>query len=195
MTKSLILIFILFAVGSCGGRQHGPRSAPPQEFCTAIVAGRRDDASASAHAALVAAGAGGLADATDPLARWLRAQPCIADVTVPTEVVDTEPGIREIGLVLVADDAGLMRRCVADLRLAPGARVGVRPSVWITPNPTGDDRCTPLATRTTAGSRRVVTRLGASSWCGAGCGAAAFRSAYASTCARWSAITRSSSSA
>ncbi|MBL8620476.1 MAG: hypothetical protein JNK64_04205 [Myxococcales bacterium] len=132
---------------SCGASQRGAQaSRPPDEFCPAIIAGELQRASAAAHGALVAVGADHTDDASEPLATWLRTQPCVAEVEVPTMVVDTDPAIRELAVTLVPDAAGVTRRCDADLRLAPGGRVGVHPGVWN--SQATDPRCTPIAAAT-----------------------------------------------
>ena len=117
-------------VAGCGGTQRELASRPPDQFCRAIVAGDLAAASGSAHAALVAAGAASQQDASQPLAAWLRQQPCVQSVTVPTTVVETMPGIREIAITLHRDAAGASRTCSVDLRLAAGAMVNVHPASW-----------------------------------------------------------------
>jgi hypothetical protein len=130
----------LVAAVACAG--HRAESVRPQvTFCAAVTAADLDRAGRVAHHALLDVGAEKLRDATEPLAAWLRTQPCVATVRVPAEVIDTEPGIRAITFTLVPDDAGVVRMCSADLRLAPGARVGVRPAKHVTNNP--DRRCSP----------------------------------------------------
>lgn len=105
------------------------------------MAGDPEKAGQSAHGALIEAGADDLADASEPLAAWLRAQPCVTSVHVPSEVIETDPGIREISFELVPDADAVVRLCVADLRLAPGGHVGIHPANHVTNNP--DRRCSP----------------------------------------------------
>jgi len=138
MSRIPPLLVVSTFVAACGGQQVPSRS--PDEFCEAIVAGDLVAAGESAHAALVAAGAEESEDASEPLAAWLRSQPCVAAVEVPSEVIETDPGIREITIVLAPDRDGAVRQCVADLRLVAGARVGIHPATWVSTNP--DTHCT-----------------------------------------------------
>jgi hypothetical protein len=125
---------------ACGGAQSGSDSRQPADFCNAVSEGDLAGASASVHTALVERAAEGTQDASEPLATWLRAQPCVTRVDVPPEVIDTEPAIREIAFELTPDSAGVVRRCDADLRLAPGAAVRIHPTSVSTND--ADRRCT-----------------------------------------------------
>ena len=133
------------ALAACPGGRVSRPTRPPAEFCAAVVAGDLDAAEASTYSAMLEVGAERLADASEPLAAWLRAQPCVTTVDVPTIVIETEPGIREITFQLRPDAENVTRSCVADLRLAVGAEVGIHPAHHVTTNP--DTRCSALSAR------------------------------------------------
>jgi hypothetical protein len=128
------------ALAACTGH-HAESVRPQVTFCAAIVAGDRSMAGRVAHQAMIDAGANKLPDASEPLAAWLRTQPCVAEVTVSTLLIDTEPAIREIAFALVPDDAGVARACTIHLRATRGARVDVTPADDTKNNP--DRRCSP----------------------------------------------------
>ncbi|MDB4962054.1 MAG: hypothetical protein JWP01_2053 [Myxococcales bacterium] len=140
MPSPSLWLVLSVALSACGPHHAAQPSRPPAEFCASVIAGDLEPAGHSAHGALIEAEADQLSDASEPLAAWLRTQPCVTSVTVPAEVIETEPGIREIVFELKPDASGSIRRCVADLRLAPGGRVGIHPASHSTSNP--DTHCT-----------------------------------------------------
>jgi hypothetical protein len=148
--RAAVVVVAVFSVPACGGRHAGQRSRPPAQFCASLLAGDAAAAGESAHAALVAVDAGSSDDATAALAAWLAEQSCVADVQVPSVVIDTDPAIRELSITLRPDADGHIRRCHADLRLAPGARVSIHPADWNSANP--DTRCTVVTPSADAGS-------------------------------------------
>ncbi len=146
----LALLSLLIA---CGGTATNAR--PSESFCELVTAGKLDTASEVAHAALMNGRRGALVQgvSTQPdthddggvVGEWLRRQGCVARVTVPTGMIETQPPIREISFILAPDASGAVRECVVDLKLAPGSPLGIHPRESITDG-TGrvDSRCTKL---------------------------------------------------
>jgi len=116
----------VLALCACGGgaTQTPPANRPPiasgVAFCDALKARHPTEAAAVAHAALTPEALDSN-DATEPLAAWLRTQPCVISVEPAASVLDSEPAVREIAIVANLGDAQNYR-CPAALRMAPGAK-------------------------------------------------------------------------
>jgi hypothetical protein len=151
MSQLSFSVVISALLASCGGKADTKPTI--DSFCTFVTDGKLRAATEVAHAALMTGprgpslqGGGTLPNTTDESGRlglWLEHQDCIAKVTIPTTLIETEPPIREIAFILRPDAAGTIRTCVIALKLAPDSPLAIHPRDLTTADP-NDQRCTPI---------------------------------------------------